>query len=137
MNGIQLRMTQSVVAQPRFEVDPNQTSRRNPLWSTAELSEGPNVSVGQTVTVVQPDDEDSEFVGRAIVEYIDREFELVYLRVDWKSFHTVQVAWSVENFSSPASFSNLIGEVAKRAIGVNMPWVGNATTARSRTILAA
>ncbi|MBF4597209.1 hypothetical protein ITJ50_00750 [Curtobacterium sp. VKM Ac-2889] len=137
MNGIQVRMTQSVITQPRFEIDPNQVSRRNPGWNTAELAEGPNVRVGQSVTVVQPDEEDSDFIGTAVVEFIDPEFDLVYLRVDWSSFHAAEAAWKVENFASPTNLSKFIGTVAKRAAGANMPWVGNTTTTHSRKVAAA
>jgi hypothetical protein len=45
--------------------------------------------VGDHVVVVQPDADDTafEFVSAAVVEGIDRDWELITLRVDWAAFH--------------------------------------------------
>lgn len=73
---------------PRIEVDPNRHSRRRPDWLPVPIEYAPaGLVVGQHVTAVQPDPAGPSYVGAARVAEVDLDRRLVYLDVDWKSFH--------------------------------------------------
>lgn len=81
-------MTSTFIPAPRVIVDPNGFSRLNPDWSTAMFSDADRVPTqGQRVVAVQPYDDEPDYVGTATVVRVDHERELLYLLVDWSSFH--------------------------------------------------
>ncbi len=69
----------------RFEVDPNVTSKAHPgLYYCFYMGE--DVSVGDEVAIVQPYDDEPDYVGRGKVAVIDLKRNLIYFNVDWESF---------------------------------------------------
>ena len=86
MRGLNM-LTTNVRVMARVIVDPNSSSRTNRDLSVAGFEDADRVpEVGETVYAVQPDTDGSAFVGRAEVVRIDREYDLIYLRVFWNSF---------------------------------------------------
>jgi hypothetical protein len=79
--------------QARVIVDPNSSSRRDPSLSVARFADADRVPrVGETVVASQPDEDGSDFAGVATVVEINREHELIYLRVNWASFQNAVTA---------------------------------------------
>lgn len=86
----QVRHVRQEFAVQRVVIDPNRVSRRNPEWAIVGLEElEQRLSVGESVLVVQPDEDGSNFISSAVVADVNDEFGLFYLSVDWQGFHTV------------------------------------------------
>jgi hypothetical protein len=72
----------------RVVVDPNAVSRVHPGKTVADTRESSRpVRRGEYVIAVQPDEYEADFVGHAIVADVDDLHGLIYLDVDWSSFH--------------------------------------------------
>ncbi|MFL0241550.1 hypothetical protein ACJH6H_18505 [Mycobacterium sp. SMC-21] len=78
----------------RVEVNPNayHGDNWNPEMYVARFRDASAIpSVGDVVTVIQPDDDPSaDFVSTAVVADVDRARHLITLCVDWKGFHDVE-----------------------------------------------
>jgi hypothetical protein len=75
----------------RVTVNPNRSTRRDAGWTVVGLEEVPStLAIGQRVIAVQPDDE-GDFVSTAVVEDINVEHRLAYLRVNWDGFADVSL----------------------------------------------
>jgi len=71
---------------PRAEVDPNITAGNEGTLSVVRLANFDlPIKTGDSVVVVQADEDDADLLGYARVERIS-ERGLVYLKVDWNSF---------------------------------------------------
>jgi hypothetical protein len=66
-------------------IDPNIRTSTNGTYAGLEDADGP-LSIGQTVILREPE---SGIEGRGTVSKIDMNIDLVYLDVDWSSFHVV------------------------------------------------
>lgn len=79
-----------MLAPLELEFDPNSVDPRDPTLSVARLPEGIRTpKLGERVTLVQPDDDDYNFVGVGRVARVNPERRLVYLAADWPSFRAV------------------------------------------------
>lgn len=68
-------------------VDPNTASRADPDLTPVLVEQFPQVpAIGDVIQVNQPDDE-TDFAGTAEVAAICPNSGVIYLRVNWDSFH--------------------------------------------------
>ena len=72
----------------RITVDPNSNARGKPWLSVASFEDASKIPIiGEEVTIVQPYDDEPNFIGTGKVESINNTHKLIYVEVDWKSFH--------------------------------------------------
>lgn len=72
----------------RVVVDPNSVSLVHPGKTVADSSDASRpVRPGERVVAVQPDDTGRDYVGDAVVVDVDSTHGVIYLEVDWDSFH--------------------------------------------------
>ena len=71
----------------RITVDPNSFARGKPWLSPVLFSDASSVPLlNQTVVVVQPHNDEPDYIGFGVVEEINHDFEIMYINVDWASF---------------------------------------------------